>query len=74
MKLGAFFGCLFAFVIGDRLGRKKTIFLGIMFNIVGAVLQVTSYQLPQMIVGRIINGFGMGTFDSEPLEFFTDST
>jgi MFS family permease len=42
------------------LGRKKTIIIGLTANTVGAVLQVSAFQLPQMLVGRIINGFGMG--------------
>jgi MFS family permease len=46
--------------VGDKLGRKKTIALGLICNAVGAILQIVSWHLPQMIVGRIINGFGMG--------------
>lgn len=60
-SLGAFVGCLFAFAFGDKLGRRWTIFIGMACNFVGAVLQIASFQLPQMIVGRLINGFGMGT-------------
>lgn len=63
-SLGAFVGCLFAFAFGDRLGRRWTIFIGMGCNFVGAVLQIASFQLPQMIVGRLINGFGMGTVSS----------
>lgn len=59
-QLGAFFGAITAFTFGDRLGRKKTIFIGLICNAVGAILQIVSWHLPQMIVGRIINGFGMG--------------
>jgi MFS family permease len=33
-------------------------------NIVGAVLQISAYHLPQMIVGRVINGIGMGVISS----------
>ena len=29
-------------------------------NFVGAILQIASFELPQMIVGRLVNGFGMG--------------
>lgn len=49
-----------AFVLGDKLGRKKTIALGHLFNTVGAAMQAVSWHLPQMIIGRIVNGFGMG--------------
>ncbi|KAF3008319.1 hypothetical protein E8E14_006974 [Neopestalotiopsis sp. 37M] len=58
--LGAFFGAILAFVLGDKLGRKKTIVLGHAFNFTGALLQCLSWSLPQMIIGRLVNGFGMG--------------
>jgi MFS family permease len=55
---------LHSFTLGDRLGRKKTITLGLVCNTIGAVLQIVSWHLPQLIVGRIINGFGMGLTSS----------
>ncbi|KXL46291.1 hypothetical protein M433DRAFT_65774 [Acidomyces richmondensis BFW] len=63
-SLGAFCGCLFAFTFGDKLGRRKTVLAGVTCNVVGAVLQISSFQLPQMIIGRVINGFGMGVTSS----------
>lgn len=63
-SLGAFFGAICAFTYGDYLGRKKTVAMGLIFNVIGAILQVVSWHLPQMIVGRIINGFGMGLTSS----------
>ncbi len=59
-KLGAFVGSIAAFVMGDKLGRKKTIAWGHLFNFLGAVMQAMAWHLPQMIVGRIVNGFGLG--------------
>ncbi|KAI6088872.1 putative sugar transporter [Hypoxylon rubiginosum] len=63
-SLGAFFGAIFAFFCGDKLGRKKTIWIAVAFNVIGAILQITSWHLPQLIVGRVINGFGMGVSSS----------
>ena len=37
---------------------------GVFFNAVGALLQIVSWHLPQMIIGRIINGIGMGITSS----------
>lgn len=54
--IGCFFGAIFAFTIGERLGRKKAILVGTTVMAVGAILQTTSYSLPQMFVGRIILG------------------
>ncbi|CAJ2503006.1 Uu.00g104000.m01.CDS01 [Anthostomella pinea] len=58
--LGAFFGAMLAFVSGDKLGRKKTIIMGHILSTWGATLQFLSWSLPQMIVGRVINGVGVG--------------
>ncbi|KAI0888979.1 general substrate transporter [Annulohypoxylon maeteangense] len=63
-SLGAFFGCLASFSLGDRLGRKQSIYIGLAVNVVGIILQITAYHLPHMIVGRLINGFGMGITSS----------
>ncbi|KAK9452552.1 general substrate transporter [Dipodascopsis uninucleata] len=63
-SLGAFIGCLVAFTYGDKVGRKKTITFGQICNIIGAILQVAAFHLPMLIVGRIINGFGMGMTSS----------
>ncbi|CAH0028431.1 unnamed protein product [Clonostachys rhizophaga] len=59
-SLGAFFGAIFAFTAGDKLGRRKAVALALICNFVGAVLQIVAWHLPQMIIGRVINGFGMG--------------
>ncbi|KAI0478253.1 general substrate transporter [Xylaria cf. heliscus] len=58
--IGCFFGALLAFSIGEHLGRKKTIVIGTSVMTVGAVLQITSFTLPHIIVGRIISGLGNG--------------
>ncbi|KAH8202503.1 hypothetical protein TruAng_003311 [Truncatella angustata] len=58
--LGAFFGAMLAFLLGDQLGRKKTIIIGHILNFTGALLQCLAWSLPQIIIGRIVNGFGMG--------------
>lgn len=66
--IGCFFGAIMALVLGDWLGRKKTILLGQCKPIysfeklnlgsgttimsIGAILQITAYSVPHMIVGR----------------------
>lgn len=50
--IGCFFGAVLAFVVGEPLGRKKTILLGTTVMSIGAILQITAYSVPQMIVGR----------------------
>lgn len=45
--------------LGNWLGRKRTIFWGSMIMIIGAAIQAASYDLSQLIVARLITGFGM---------------
>ena len=48
-------------MISDEvLGRKKTILVGTTIMTVGAIIQISSYSVAQMIVGRIIAGIGNG--------------
>lgn len=49
-----------AVVLGDILGRKKTILLGTTIMTVGAIMQIAAFNVPVMIVGRIIAGIGNG--------------
>ncbi|OAV91415.1 hypothetical protein PTTG_05679 [Puccinia triticina 1-1 BBBD Race 1] len=63
-EIGCFAGAILAFVVGERLGRKRSIRLGAAWMIVGAVLQASSYGRPQLIVGRILSGIGMGCINS----------
>lgn len=58
--VGCFFGAIGAMYFGERLGRKKSILVGTTIMTVGAILQIASYSVPQMIVGRIIAGIGNG--------------
>ncbi|OJJ61781.1 hypothetical protein ASPSYDRAFT_75794 [Aspergillus sydowii CBS 593.65] len=58
--VGCFLGAILAFTVGERLGRRKALLLGSTIMAVGAILQTTSFSLPQMFVGRIISGIGNG--------------
>jgi MFS family permease len=58
--LGCIIGAELSFFIGDRLGRRRAIFLGCAIIIVGGTLQATSFALSQMIVARIVTGVGTG--------------
>lgn len=58
--IGCFVGAIAAVMIGDFLGRKKTILLGTSIMTVGAIMQIAAFNVPVMIVGRIIAGIGNG--------------
>ncbi|KAL5001565.1 general substrate transporter [Aspergillus recurvatus] len=59
-NLGCFAGSIPTIWVGNWLGRRKTIFLGSFIMVIGALLQCTSYDLPQFIIGRLVTGFGNG--------------
>jgi hypothetical protein len=46
--------------IGDRLGRKRTIFAGLTFLLIGEIIQCSSFSYGQFLAGRAIAGFGNG--------------
>ncbi len=58
--LGAFFGCVTNFFIGDILGRRKMIWMAMGLIIVGATLQCSAFELGHLIAGRVITGLGTG--------------
>ncbi|CAG8246859.1 unnamed protein product [Penicillium olsonii] len=59
-QLGALFGSLSCSIVGDQLGRRKTILAGALLAGIGQILQCTSFNLAQFVVGRAILGFGVG--------------
>ncbi|KAK6597800.1 hypothetical protein H4I96_08752 [Botrytis cinerea] len=59
-NLGCFGGAVITIFLGDRLGRRRMIFLGSSIMIVGAVLQASSFSIGQFIAGRVLTGFGNG--------------
>lgn len=58
--IGALFGSLSCSWVGDWLGRRKTIFVATVLTLIGEILQCTSFQIAQFIVGRFILGWGVG--------------
>ncbi|KAJ5729731.1 hexose carrier protein [Penicillium malachiteum] len=59
-EVGALLGALFQFIMGDRFGRKPNNMAGAVIVSIGAILQATTFSLPQFLIGRIIAGFGLG--------------
>ncbi|KAL5116709.1 hypothetical protein ACEQ8H_005458 [Pleosporales sp. CAS-2024a] len=58
--LGCFFGAVATIWLGNILGRKRTIFIGSVIMIIGAAIQCASFGLAQLIIARVITGFGNG--------------
>ncbi|PWN49912.1 putative sugar transporter [Violaceomyces palustris] len=63
-EIGCFFGAMSTFVVGDFLGRRRTILMGSAFMVAGALIQGLSSTVGVMIAGRIVSGLGMGAINS----------
>ncbi|GAA5984924.1 hypothetical protein JCM10908_002454 [Rhodotorula pacifica] len=63
-EIGCLAGAVFALMYGDRLGRRKMIFIGAIILIAGVIIQITAFDGHwaggQFIVGRIVTGLGTG--------------
>ena len=62
--LGAFFGACSCIYTGDKFGRIKTMQLGASVDILGTIIQTSSFSLPQLIVGRFVTGLGLGALSA----------
>lgn len=68
--LGAWLTSYFASWVMDRLGRRWTIEIGSFVFIVGGILQTASNTRVEILLGRLIAGFGIG-FLSTVLPVYT---
>lgn len=75
LELGAFIGAIFAGFVADRYSRKGSIGenyyetrlitgLGIIWFVIGSIIQTTSFTLAQLVIGRFIGGVGIGILSS----------
>ncbi|KAK9448237.1 general substrate transporter [Limtongia smithiae] len=62
--VGGAIGAIACMITGNRLGRKRTIMIGCIIVIVGAIIQGSSKTIAQLIVGRIVSGVGVGQLTS----------
>lgn len=62
--VGCLIGSLLTVYYGDKLGRRKTIFVGAWIMLIGAVIQCSSFSLGQLISGRVVSGIGNGFITS----------
>lgn len=58
---GALVGAIVAGVTGDKYGRKPAIWFASILFTLGAMVQATSFGMPQMSVGRFLIGLGVGS-------------
>lgn len=62
--LGTLVGCLAGGLLGDKIGRTRSILIGALVAIVGATLQTSAMNHVWMIVARLINGWGTGILNA----------
>ncbi|KAJ9639742.1 hypothetical protein H2204_003535 [Knufia peltigerae] len=53
-------GALSCIAFGDRIGRLRSIFLGLALSVVALALESSAYSLGQFIVGRLVIGGAIG--------------
>ncbi|KAF3766430.1 general substrate transporter [Cryphonectria parasitica EP155] len=58
--VGCLVGSILAFLLGEKLGRKKSIYVGAWIVIIGTILQTTAEVVVHLIVARIFTGIGVG--------------
>lgn len=60
-SVGALLGALSSGALADKIGRKWVLFVGDIWFFLGALIICTGFSVPQVIVGRLILGLGVGT-------------
>ncbi|KAH8118587.1 general substrate transporter [Phellopilus nigrolimitatus] len=59
-EIGCLMGALSNLWVGDKLGRRRTIIIGGIIMIIGAILQTASVDYAMLVVARIVTGIGNG--------------
>ncbi|PYH98481.1 general substrate transporter [Aspergillus ellipticus CBS 707.79] len=59
-QMGCLVGALSLYFYGDKLGRRRTIFLAAILTIIGQALPCSATTLVQLVIGRVILGFAIG--------------
>ncbi|KAJ5959854.1 General substrate transporter [Penicillium vulpinum] len=73
-EVGCALGAGSCALLGDRLGRRKTIFLAGCIALVGIAIQASPYSLGQLIAGRVITGLGVGGFTATIPMYVSESS
>ncbi|KIR58382.1 hypothetical protein I314_05625 [Cryptococcus bacillisporus CA1873] len=64
LPAGIFFGALLQSLTSDRLGRRGSIIFWSTIFSIGIIIQVTSFGLAQITVGRFVAGLGVGALSA----------
>lgn len=58
--VGGFLGAIACIAVGDLLGRRRTLILASVIQMIGAFLMASSFSFSQLVVSRVILGLGTG--------------
>lgn len=58
--IGCIIGAALSLFVSDKLGRRWSVAMSCAWVILGGAIQAASFSLPQMIVGRVVAGLGVG--------------
>jgi MFS family permease len=59
-NLGCLTGCILNLLFGEALGRRRAMWVAMLWVIAGAALQTSSFGQAQLMVGRFVTGIGTG--------------
>lgn len=59
-EIGCMVGAISCMYLGDKLGRRKVIYIGVIWMVVGTILQCTSFGITQLAIARVVTGIGNG--------------
>ncbi|KAL7423971.1 hypothetical protein Q5752_001556 [Cryptotrichosporon argae] len=63
-ELGCFVGAGCVALFGEMLSRRHLLWAAVLPLVAGTAIQVACYHVPQLVVGRVIAGVGMGAISS----------
>ena len=57
--IGSIFGLIVITLIADNKGRKMSLIIGWILALIGCILMISSFNLPQLFLGNFLCGAGM---------------
>jgi sugar porter (SP) family MFS transporter len=73
-ELFAMVGALVMVAFGHILGRRDNMCIGTGLIAIGSVIQSTSFGVPQLLIGRIVGGLGLGIFTAQSPTWQAETT
>ena len=70
--IGCVVGSIICYFVGERFGRRTMLMAGGSIMVIGAVILGSSYNIAQLIAGRIITGIGNGMNSSTAPVYLTE--